>query len=87
VSPRNGDVIYENRYYAVCHVETNPIVWNLQIDHTCIRSVFLSEYYNGPFQNASIIDGKILNSCTVYFERPDENVLLLMALLYQIARK
>jgi hypothetical protein len=72
VSPRKGDVIYKNRYCAVCHGETNAIALNLQIDHTCIRSVFLSAYYNGPFQNASIINGNILNSCTVYFVRPDE---------------
>jgi hypothetical protein len=72
VSPREGDVIYKNRYCAVCHGETNPIVWNLQIDHACIRRVFLLKYYSGLVQNASIINKNLINSCEIYFERPDK---------------
>jgi hypothetical protein len=72
VSPRKGDVIYKNRYCAICHGETNPIVWNLQIDHTCIKRVFLLKYYSGPVQNASIINKNLIDSCEMYFERPDK---------------
>lgn len=71
VSSRNGDIIYKNRHCAVCHGETNPIVWKLYFDQTCIRRVFLPRYYSDPFQNASMINEKLMKSCTLYFERPD----------------